>query len=126
LTYAQNPSTLEIWCPGKTVLINLTDALYVPLFNPAAIENYFLSAVKLCDQHTAPNTYKCHKFPNGLTATIILLESHFAIHTWPEDGCTRIEMSTCRPPAEDTLVSLRRLTEKTFGGKVDMTTQDWR
>lgn len=33
----------------------------------------------------------------GVSGTIILTESHLAIHTWPEEGYARIELSSCAP-----------------------------
>lgn len=37
-----------------------------------------------------------HRFePQGYTAIWLLAESHFAIHTFPEEGKTYIELSSC-------------------------------
>lgn len=36
-----------------------------------------------------------HSKPNGYTCIWILAESHFAAHTFPEEGCTYIELSSC-------------------------------
>lgn len=33
--------------------------------------------------------------PQGFTACFVLSESHFAIHTFPEEGKTYIELSSC-------------------------------
>lgn len=33
--------------------------------------------------------------PEGYTAIFLLAESHFAIHTFPEEGKTYIELSSC-------------------------------
>lgn len=40
-------------------------------------------------------------FPHGLTAFVILAESHAAIHTYPEDGVIYIDVFSCsedKPP----------------------------
>lgn len=39
----------------------------------------------------------CHKFfsPFGFTALFLLSESHFAIHTFPEEGKSYVELSSC-------------------------------
>lgn len=44
---------------------------------------------KICDE--------VHKFfdPFGFTAVILLQESHFAIHTFPEENKTYIQLSSC-------------------------------
>ena len=37
-----------------------------------------------------------HKFtPQGVTAFLLLAESHIAIHTWPEKACAAIDIFTC-------------------------------
>ena len=37
-----------------------------------------------------------HKFsPYGISGVIIIAESHFTIHTWPEHGYAAVDMFTC-------------------------------
>lgn len=37
-----------------------------------------------------------HEFPNGAyTGTILLAESHFSIHTWPESTTANLDLFTC-------------------------------
>ena len=37
-----------------------------------------------------------HKFsPQGVTIVALLSESHFSIHTWPEDSSAAIDVFTC-------------------------------
>ena len=40
---------------------------------------------------------ECYNFfsPYGFTALFLLSESHFAIHTFPEEGKTYLELSSC-------------------------------
>ena len=39
---------------------------------------------------------KTHHFePHGVTAFVILAESHFSIHTWPERGTAALDIFTC-------------------------------
>ena len=39
-----------------------------------------------------------HRFePQGLSAVIILSESHIAAHTWPESGTGYVTLTSCRP-----------------------------
>ena len=41
-------------------------------------------------------SYVEHRFsPQGFTAVWLLSESHLAIHTFPEESCTYIELSSC-------------------------------
>ncbi|MDD5456689.1 MAG: adenosylmethionine decarboxylase [Candidatus Margulisbacteria bacterium] len=40
--------------------------------------------------------HKFHKFsPHGISGVIIIAESHFAIHTWPEFGYCAVDVFTC-------------------------------
>ena len=37
-----------------------------------------------------------HAFsPHGVTGVIVIAESHFAIHTWPEYGFAAVDLFTC-------------------------------
>lgn len=39
---------------------------------------------------------KFHTFqPQGVTGVLLLSESHFAIHTWPERGYAMVDLFTC-------------------------------
>ena len=40
-------------------------------------------------------TVEHHFTPQGFTALYLLGESHFAVHTFPEEGKTYIELSSC-------------------------------
>lgn len=42
-----------------------------------------------------------HKFdPQGVTALVLLSESHLSIHTWPEEGYAAIDAFTCGDTAD--------------------------
>ena len=41
------------------------------------------------------NVNEKHFKPQGYTALFLLSESHFAIHTFPEENTTYIELSSC-------------------------------
>ena len=37
-----------------------------------------------------------HAFsPHGVTGVVVIAESHFAIHTWPEHGFAAVDLFTC-------------------------------
>jgi len=39
-----------------------------------------------------------HRFtPQGVTAVLVLAESHVALHTWPEHGQAAVDLFSCRP-----------------------------
>lgn len=47
---------------------------------------------------TVLDTIEHHFEPQGFTKLYLLAESHFAIHTFPEEGKTYIELSSCNFP----------------------------
>lgn len=47
-----------------------------------------------------------HFSPQGYTCLWLLSESHFAIHTFPEEGTTYIELSSCSKEMYDKFLEL--------------------
>ncbi len=44
-----------------------------------------------------------HQFePQGVTGTVVLSESHLAIHTWPEKGCASVDVYVCNFTTDNT------------------------
>ena len=45
---------------------------------------------------------KFHQFaPQGVTGTVLLAESHLAIHTWPETGFVSVDVYVCNVSADN-------------------------
>jgi S-adenosylmethionine decarboxylase len=56
-----------------------------------------------------------HKFnPYGITLVLVLSESHFAVHTWPEKGYLVIDMLSCKQIASTKEVE--QLATEIFSG----------
>lgn len=48
-----------------------------------------------------------HQFdPQGVTGTVLLAESHLAIHTWPEAGFVTIDVYVCNHQTDNTQKAL--------------------
>lgn len=42
-----------------------------------------------------------HRFnPNGVSGVVVISESHFSVHTWPEYGYTAVDIFTCGDSAK--------------------------
>jgi S-adenosylmethionine/arginine decarboxylase-like enzyme len=59
--------------------------------------------------HTVLSFIDHHFKPEGYTALWLLAESHFALHTFPEENKTYFEMSSCNRPFFSRFIEL---TEK--------------
>ena len=71
-------------CPAHTPEFTRADALRALCL--AAVADAQLTLVGEC----------FHQFePQGVTGTVLLAESHLAIHTWPENGFVTIDVYVC-------------------------------
>lgn len=74
----------------------LTDADRLAARCEAAVQQAGLSAVaKLA--HTFPAS---DAGPGGVTATVLLAESHLCVHTWPEIGAATLDVYVCNYRAD--------------------------
>lgn len=63
--------------------------------------------------------YSSHAFsPQGLSATLILSESHMAVHTWPEHGNAYLVIATCGQVNEQQGAILERVVGELLGGTI--------
>ena len=59
-----------------------------------------------------------HQFsPQGVSAALLLSESHIAIHTWPESGVVYVAMTTCKVLDDDKLQQIKELIARLLGAK---------
>ena len=59
-----------------------------------------------------------HQFsPQGISAALLLSESHIAIHTWPESGVAYIAMTTCKMLDDDKLQQIKELVARVLGAE---------
>ncbi len=58
------------------------------------VENVILAAAELAGTTVIKHFF--HEFsPHGVSGVVIIAESHFTIHTWPEHGYAAIDIFTC-------------------------------
>jgi S-adenosylmethionine decarboxylase len=64
------------------------------LNQPETIRTELVRAVTLAG--ATPLHEVVHAFsPHGVTGVVVIAESHFAIHTWPEHGFAAVDLFTC-------------------------------
>ncbi|MCX5743515.1 MAG: adenosylmethionine decarboxylase [Proteobacteria bacterium] len=53
------------------------------------------TAVTLAGATVVKDIVVHHFSPHGVTGVIVIAESHFSIHTWPEHGFAAVDLFTC-------------------------------
>ncbi|PKA05218.1 S-adenosylmethionine decarboxylase proenzyme [Leptospira ellisii] len=99
---------------GKHVIAEFYDCDYETINNHELVEDIMLKSVDLSGATTIKSVF--HRFsPYGVSGVVVVSESHFAIHTWPEYGYCAVDVFTCGDLI-DNQAALDYLKEK-FGSK---------
>lgn len=78
------------------------------------IERLLAEAVRLAGLAAVASVH--HRFePQGVSAALILAESHIAIHTWPEDGTAYTTLTSCREVTEPVVERIESLMVRALG-----------
>ena len=79
---------------GRQILVELYDCDAEVLNDVQSVETIVMDATKASGASII--SYDFHKFsPHGVSGTIVIAESHVAIHTWPEYGYSAVDIFTC-------------------------------
>ena len=79
---------------GKHVILELYGCDKELIDSETLVHEVLLEAAKIANATVISSTF--HQFsPQGVSGMIIIEESHFSIHTWPEHGYAAIDMFTC-------------------------------
>jgi len=91
---------------GQTLLVNIYGAPSELLSSEEIIRLFLVRAVEFIDMTPILHTLQVAHFPTpikgilrggyGLSAGMVLVESHIYIHTWPEENYARLEISSCK------------------------------
>lgn len=79
---------------GRHVLLDLYDCRSAALDDPAELEELAVAAVR-ASGGTVLGRYHKHFEPHGVTVLVLVAESHFALHTWPEHRFAAVDYFTC-------------------------------
>ena len=92
---------------GKHIIAELWVRDPRQLNQPDTIRNALIAAAKH-GEFTVLNI-STHAFsPYGVTAVVLLSESHMSIHTWPEHGYAAVDIFTCGGSPHRALTELQR------------------
>jgi len=79
---------------GKHVLMDIEQADPALLNDPQYLTDLMESAAAFIGV-TVLHTHSHQFSPQGVTAFVMLAESHMSIHTWPESGDAALDVFTC-------------------------------
>lgn len=79
---------------GVHALVELNECDAQLLDDPKLLESSLLNSAKLAGATILSSHF--HQFsPQGVSGVVIIEESHFSVHTWPEFGYAAIDFFTC-------------------------------
>ncbi|WP_338803026.1 adenosylmethionine decarboxylase [Xenorhabdus griffiniae] len=79
---------------GTHIIIDMKDCDSEVLKSVSVIEKIMLDIAQQCELNVV--TYNFHQFqPWGVSGALILAESHFTIHTWPEYQYAALDLFVC-------------------------------
>ncbi len=79
---------------GRHLLLELYDCDKSLLNNVDSIKKILITTAKNVNAKVINSSFH-HFSPYGVSGVIIISESHFTIHTWPEYGYAAIDVFTC-------------------------------
>ena len=79
---------------GRHLIIELFDCDRKIISDLNTVEDLILEAVRISGATIVESFF--HLFPpNGVSGIVVVAESHFSIHTWPEYSYAAVDIFTC-------------------------------
>ena len=79
---------------GRQMTIEFYDCKSATLTDAAQLEKVFLHAAEVSGAHVVDSVF--HSFqPQGVSGVVVISESHFAVHAWPEHDYAAVDLFTC-------------------------------
>lgn len=104
---------------GNHLIIELYDCDADIINNTKTVEDTMIQAVKISGATMVQSVI--HQFnPHGVSGVIVIEESHFSVHTWPEYGYCALDIFTCGEEI-DYYSALQYLKETWHAGSLNVT-----
>lgn len=101
----------------STLVLHLEQADPASLDDAELVERLLLEIAQAVGLHVVAST--SHRFtPQGLSAVLLLAESHVAVHTWPEEAGAYLTLTTCGPLGPEAVSTVESLVTAALGGRV--------
>jgi S-adenosylmethionine decarboxylase len=79
---------------GNHLIIEMYDCQVEAINDAKNVEERLIEAVRISGAKMVQSVI--HKFnPHGISGVIVIEESHFSVHTWPEYGYCALDIFTC-------------------------------
>jgi len=79
---------------GNHLIIELYECHSEIINDAKSVEEKLVEAVKISGANVVQSVI--HKFnPHGISGVVVIEESHFSVHTWPEYGYCALDIFTC-------------------------------
>lgn len=79
---------------GQHLILELYDCNAAALASVSTVQDTMLKAAKAANATIIDSIFHLFK-PYGVSGVVVIAESHFAIHTWPEHGYASVDLYTC-------------------------------
>ncbi|MBI9092152.1 MAG: adenosylmethionine decarboxylase [Desulfobacterium sp.] len=84
----------DLFALGRQLTIEYYDCEPKALLDPDRVEAIFLKAAHASNATVINSSF--HKFdPQGVSGVVIIAESHFTVHAWPEHNYAAVDIFTC-------------------------------
>ena len=81
---------------GRHLIAELCECNCNVLNDLSALEQHLKQAVRLSGATIVRSVF--HRYnPQGVSGVVVIAESHFSVHTWPEYGYAAVDFFTCGP-----------------------------
>lgn len=79
---------------GRQMTVEFYDCSAAILADVSQMEQVFLEAARVSGAHVVNSNF--HSFePQGVSGVLVISESHFAVHAWPEHDYAAVDLFTC-------------------------------
>lgn len=78
-----------------------------PMTDPQALRALCLAAVQAAGLTPVAELFHVFPPPGGVTAVVLLAESHLAVHTWPERSEVTLDVYVCNVGTDNSAAALR-------------------
>ena len=100
----------------QSITIKVSEVDSALLNDADELQKMLRNVTELADLYSLESVM--HQFsPQGISAALLLSESHIAIHTWPESGVAYIAMTTCKMLDDDKLQQIKELVVRLLDAK---------